>query len=199
MLKKEKVKWLDNFFLCDIFPIDFVNFEGFYCIRMLIISKDPQFDDRKQPYLGQCNLDTDGWELEYYDRITSLRHVVFKGYYFDCREIQLACANKEFLEISDYITKFTLLISKEEHKSSDWLPHSSEFDSVTWVLTYINNGEDPQKVFEGFYHDCREIQASCLGKSLDEVLEHVEEYKINANLTTDKSDDTVVKKLFKFL
>jgi hypothetical protein len=167
---------------------------------MLIIHKKPLFDARKQPIIGQCNLDTEGWILEYYDPTTSLKHEVFHGYYYDCREIQLVCAEKEFLELSEYISRFRLHLSKKETKTRDWLPQQLSLDSDVWILTYHDpENQEKEEVFEGFFHDCREIQQACLGAGLDEVRMHVDNfYQTQKKNGLPKSDETVMKKLFKF-
>ena len=66
--------------------------------RLLIITKDPEFDDRNEVVLGQCEPFTPGWRLI---MVLSGPHgkgpeeVLINGVYSDLRRIQESCAHLE--------------------------------------------------------------------------------------------------------
>jgi anti-anti-sigma regulatory factor len=59
--------------------------------RLLIISKDPEFDQRGDVVLGQCEPFTSGWSLIMIDK-EGQREVLLVGTYTDLRKIQESCS-----------------------------------------------------------------------------------------------------------
>ena len=73
---------------------------------MLVISKKIGFDDDGMPLFGMFEPDTDGWDLWFKDRRLRIQRLVYRGYYIDCRTIQLECIQKNPLEIGEYIKSY---------------------------------------------------------------------------------------------
>jgi len=61
--------------------------------RLLIITKDPEFDGRGEVVLGQCEPFTSGWKLYLFHN--SQRELLLSGTYTDLRKIQETCASLE--------------------------------------------------------------------------------------------------------
>lgn len=62
--------------------------------RLLIISKDPEFDQRGDVVLGQCEPFTSGWSLILIDKEGN-RETLLVGTYTDLRKIQESCSEME--------------------------------------------------------------------------------------------------------
>jgi anti-anti-sigma regulatory factor len=59
--------------------------------RLLIITKDPEFDMRGEVVLGQCEPFTSGWQLILID-VSGKRETLMAGTYTDLRKIQESCS-----------------------------------------------------------------------------------------------------------
>ena len=60
--------------------------------NMLIISKSTQFSPDGLAVRGQCNPDSPGWQLRWFEKGEPLT-VVWQGAFKTCRQLQVECAN----------------------------------------------------------------------------------------------------------
>jgi anti-anti-sigma regulatory factor len=107
--------------------------------RLLIITKEPEFDTRNEVVLGQCEPFTSGWRLILIDR-QGKHEQLMAGNYTDLRKVQESCSEiEETPKIRKRVEDLRVLLTASVTETIAVRPNGSEPNDATKELTPLTD------------------------------------------------------------
>ena len=120
--------------------------------RLLIITKEPEFDSRNEVVLGQCEPFTSGWSL-YVAHVDGTREKLAAGSYTDLRRMQESCAEIEKPEdLRKRIADLRVLMTASVTETLAVRPRPSDPNEATKEVVAITPGNLPRQSPAGLLH-----------------------------------------------
>ncbi|MFH0938910.1 MAG: hypothetical protein V1899_06485 [Planctomycetota bacterium] len=106
---------------------------------MLIITKEPEFDEHNDAVLGQCELFTSDWSLFLVD-VSGKREKLIMGAYSDLCKIQKSCASLDEIEaIRKRVMELRMLLNTSVIETGVVKSASVEADDIAKENSGSNN------------------------------------------------------------